>query len=136
MKFQPGLNFSSSTCSGPLRGCQNHPCLRWNVSYCLHVFAEMKLHPGMKKRKKKKTCKHFIRGWNFKMSIFFKLFDVCIQICLPKLTYLNISPSIKSEAQKQKGWGQQVKYKSFKNIFIISIIFFVKFRKDRNFHLL
>ena len=25
----------------------NHPCLWWNVSYCLHVFAEMKFHPGM-----------------------------------------------------------------------------------------
>ena len=29
-----------------------HPCLWWNVSYCLHVFAEMKFHPGMKKKKK------------------------------------------------------------------------------------
>ena len=27
-----------------------HPCRWWNVSYCLHVFAEMKFHPGMKDR--------------------------------------------------------------------------------------
>ena len=45
----------------------NHPCLWWNVSYCLHVFAEMKFHPGMKKRKK--SCKHFLPRWNFKMSM-------------------------------------------------------------------
>ena len=38
-----------------IRGCLHmkfHPCLWWNVSYCLHVFAEMKFHPRMKKRKK------------------------------------------------------------------------------------
>ena len=47
-----------------------HPCRWWNVSYCLHVFAEMKFHPWMKKDKK--TCKQFIPGWNFKMSMLFK----------------------------------------------------------------
>ena len=56
----------------------NHTCLWWNVSYCLHVFAEMRFHPGMKDRdeissrdeKKKKRCKHCILGLNFKMSMF------------------------------------------------------------------
>ena len=48
----------------------------------------MKFHPGMKKRKK--TCKHFILGWNFKMSMFFLIFDVCIQICFRNLRCLNI----------------------------------------------
>ena len=47
-------------------------------------------HP-LRWKKEKKTCKHFISGWNFKMSMFFFfIFDVCIQICFPKLTYLNI----------------------------------------------
>ena len=42
-------------------------------------------------KKTKKTCKHFIPEWNFKMSIFFVfIFDVCIQIFFPKLTCLNI----------------------------------------------
>ena len=45
----------------------------------------MKFHPGMKDRdeissqnekKEKKTCKQFIPGWNFKMSMFFLIFDV------------------------------------------------------------
>ena len=52
-----------------LRGCLhvnfiprwNHPCIWRNVSYCLHVFAEMKSHPGMKNEKK--TYKHFILGF-------------------------------------------------------------------------
>ena len=94
----------------------NYSCRWWNVSYCLHVFAEMKFHSGMKSSlsmvkylllftrfcrdeissrdelipvkktetkfhpgMKKKTCKHFISGWNFKMSmIFLKNFLTCV----------------------------------------------------------
>ena len=40
-------------------------------------------------KKEKETCKHLIPGWNFKMSMFLKVFDVCMQICFPKLTCLN-----------------------------------------------
>ena len=70
-----------------IRGClhvqfhpgMEYPCLWWNVSYCLHVLAEMKFHPRKNSswderqgwKKEKKTCKHFILGWNFKMSMFF-----------------------------------------------------------------
>ena len=96
MNFYSGWKF---TCNVPLRGClhakfhpgmklvpgRNHPCLWWNVSYCWHVFAEMKFHPGMNSslskrqawnfisgwKKEKKTCKHFIPQWNFKMSMLF-----------------------------------------------------------------
>ena len=67
VKFDPGMKLVPGW---------SHPCLWWNVSYCLHVFAEinfipgwktgMKFHPGMKKEKKR--CKHLIPGWNFKMS--------------------------------------------------------------------
>ena len=39
---------------------------------------------------------------------------------------------IKSEVRKESGWGQQVKNQNCKNIFIISLIFFVKFTKDWN----
>ena len=56
-----------------LRGClytKFHPGTKSSLFlvkflFCLHVFVEMKFHPGMRKRKK--TCKHFI---NFKMSMF------------------------------------------------------------------
>ena len=67
----------------------NHTCLWWNVSYCLHVFAEMRFHPGMKK-KKKKTCKHFIPGWNFKMRMFLINFWRTYSIMLSKVTRFNI----------------------------------------------
>ena len=40
-------------------------------------------------KKEKETCKHLIPGWNFKMSMFLKIFDVCMQIYFPKLTCLN-----------------------------------------------
>ena len=44
---------------------RNHPCRSWNVSYCLHVFAEMKFHPGIKF-----TCKHnfFHPGMRFHLG--------------------------------------------------------------------
>ena len=75
----------------------NHSCLWWNASYCLHVFAEMKFDPRMNSsqderqgwKKEKKTCKHFIHGWNFKMNMFFN-FWVCIQVCCPNSACLNI----------------------------------------------
>ena len=41
VKFHPGMKLVPEW---------NHPCLWWNVSYCFHVFAEMKFHPGMKDR--------------------------------------------------------------------------------------
>ena len=100
--FIPGWHFISVTCKRTLRRClhakfypgmtfhpgRNHPCLWWNVSYCLHIFVEMKFHPrtnsSLSKRqglnftpgweKEKETCKHFIPGWNFKMSMFFSFF--------------------------------------------------------------
>ena len=65
----------------------NHPCLWWNISYsyCLHLFANMRFHPGMNSsmskrqrwnftlgwKKEKKTSKRFIPGWSFKMIVFF-----------------------------------------------------------------
>ena len=77
----------------------NHPCLCRNVSYCLHVFAEMNSSlskkqgwnfiPGLKKEKK--TCKHFIPGWDFKMSMFFEFLKYVFKyIFYIQLTCLNI----------------------------------------------
>ena len=40
-------------------------------------------HPGMKFD----PCLSL--GWNFKMSMFFFIFDVCIQVCFPNSTCLN-----------------------------------------------
>ena len=58
---------------------QNHPVKKTGMKFHLRI-----------KEKEKKACKHFILGWNFKMSMFFLIFDVCILICFPKLTCLNI----------------------------------------------
>ena len=116
----------------------NHPCLWWNVSYCLHVFAEMKFHLGMKnwdeisswdEKKKKKTCKHFIPGWNFKMSMFLINFWRMYSNMLSKVNVFehnesmnewNIRPLYKkSEVPKEKEWRQQVKNQKRKNILFL-----------------
>ena len=68
----------------------NHPCLWWNASYCLHVLQRWNFIPRWKKEKK--TCKHFILGWNFKMSMFFFFFFLryVLKYAFQKLTCLNI----------------------------------------------
>ena len=115
----------------------NHPCLWWNVSYCLHVFVEMKFHPGMKDgwdfilgwKKEKKTCKRFIPGWNFKMNMFFINFWRMYSNMLSKVNVFehnesmnewNIRPLYKkSEVPKEKEWRQQVKNQKRKNILFL-----------------
>ena len=121
----------------------NHLCLWWNVSYCLHVFAEMKFHPGMNSslskrqawnfipgwKKEKKTCKHFIPGWNFKMSMFLINFWRMYSNMLSKVNMFehnesmnewNIRPLYKnSEVPKEKEWRQQVKNQKRKNILFL-----------------
>ena len=66
VKFHPGMKLVPGW---------NHPCLRWNASYCLHVFAKMKFHPGIKfhhgMTKEKKTCKHFTQDEILKWTCFF-----------------------------------------------------------------
>ena len=102
---------------------------RSGVSPITDTFYAMTLHPRMKIK--------------MSMFLFFKTkIDVYIQICFLKLTCLDImrvwvfehSESMsglpkKSKVRKEKGWGQQIKNQKCKNIFIISIIFFVKFTK-------
>ena len=91
-------------------------------------------------RKENKTCKHFISGSNFKMSMFFFNFWRMYSNMLSNLTCLNIMivwiqwnirPLYKKWSPKRKRIRKQCK-----NIFIVSIIFFLKFRKDWNFFLL
>ena len=50
VKFHPGMKLVPRW---------NHPCLWGNVSYCLHIFPEMKLRPGMNSSLSKR------QGWNF-----------------------------------------------------------------------
>ena len=131
---------------------ETHPCLWWNVSYCLHVFAEMKFHPRMNsyrderqgwysywdEKKEKKTCKHFIPGWNFKMNMFLINFWRMYSNILSKVNLSehnesmnewNIRPLYKkSEVPKEKEWREQVKNQKRKNILFL----FVEFRKDWN----
>ena len=140
VKFHPGMKLVPEW---------NHPCLWWNVSYCWHVFAEMKLHTGMNSslskrqgwnfilewKKEKKTWKHFILGWKFTMNIFLCNFWYIHSICFPTLTYFNIM-----KVTRKILWGLFIKnearkiiityflckiYKRFKFPFIFILI--VKF---------
>ena len=63
VKFHPGLNLSLPMVK----------CLLLFTRFCLDEISSrdelspvkktwIKFHPGMKKKKKKKTCKHFISG--------------------------------------------------------------------------
>ena len=93
--FHPGMKIVSG---------RNHPCLWWNFSYCLHVFAEMKFPPEMSsslskrqgwtftpvRKKKKRRVNTKSRDEILIWACFFLIFDVYIQICFPKLTCLNI----------------------------------------------
>ena len=57
--------------------------------------------PGWKKEKK--MCKHFIPGWNFKMSMFL----------------INLWRMYSNMLSKVKEWGQQVKNQKRKNILFL-----------------
>ena len=95
VKFYPGMKVVPEW---------NHPFLWWNVSSCLHVFAEAKFHTGMSsslskrktrihlgmKKKTKRRVNTSFRDETFKRACFFLIFDVYIQICFPKLTCLNV----------------------------------------------
>ena len=87
--------------------------------------------------KEKKTCKHFIPGWNFKMSVFLINFWRMYSNMLSKVNVFehnqsmnewNIRPLYKkSEVPKEKEWRQKVKHQNIKTFY--SIIFFEEFRK-------
>ena len=76
----PGWDFISVTCQCTIRGCfqvKFHPGMKSSLSMVKCLLCLMSLNvsfivgwkTGMKKGEK--TCKHFIPGWNFKMSMFF-----------------------------------------------------------------
>ena len=81
---------------------QNRSCLWWNISYCLHVFAKMNIHPGMNS---KRQGWNFIPGWkkeknrvntssryeSFKRAYFFKNFWPMYSNMLSKMFELNES---------------------------------------------
>ena len=87
----------------------------------------MSFHPVMIKRKK--TCKHFIQGLNFKMSMFLINFWRMYSNMLSKVNVFehnesmnewNIRPLYKkSEVPKEKEWRQQVKNQKRKNILFL-----------------
>ena len=80
-------------------------------------------------KKEKKTCKHFIPGWNFKMSMFLINFWRMYSNMLSKVNVFehnesmnewNIRPLYKkSEVPKEKEWRQQVKNQKRKNILFL-----------------
>ena len=64
---------------------------------CLHVFARMKFHPGMsspgmkdRDEKKKKRLVNTSSRDEILNEHAFLIFDVCIQVCFPNSTCLNI----------------------------------------------
>ena len=54
---------------------ETRPGIKSSLSFhgqmCLHVFAEMKYHPGMNSSLSKRPCKHFIWGEILKWVCFF-----------------------------------------------------------------
>ena len=80
----------------------------------------------------KKTCKHFIPGWNYKMSMFFFYFWRIYSNMLSQVNMFehnhNESMSImkdvlftKSEVQKEKGWAQQENIKILKTCLLFPL---------------
>ena len=53
----------------------------------VHVFSEMKFHSRMKSSLSKRQRWNFISAWNFKMSMFWRMYS---NICFPNLTCLYI----------------------------------------------
>ena len=112
------------------------------MSFTVYTFfAEMEFHPGMNSslpkrqewsfiqgwKKEKKTCRHFIPGYNFTMTMFlFNFWRMCL-ICF----LFNMSEHI--ESQKKDTIGPF--YKKVKPVKSLSFIFFVKFTKYWNFSL-
>ena len=83
-------------------------------------------------KKKKRRVNISYRDEILKWACFFNFRRMCSNM----LSKVNVFEHNGRELWKEKGWEQQVKNQKCKNIFIISIIFFVKFRKDWNFLLL
>ena len=112
MKFHPGMKLVPGW---------NHPCLF--TRFCRDEIS------SRDEQKKKKTCKHFIPGWNFKMSMFLINFWRMYSNMLSKVNVFehnesmnewNIRPLYKkSEVPKEKEWRQQVKNQKRKNILFL-----------------
>ena len=94
--------------------------------------------PGWKKEKK--TCKHFIPGWNFKMSMFLINFWRMYSNMLSKVNVFehnesmnewNIRPLYK-KSEVPKEWRQQVKNQKSKNI--LFLLFSLWVQKRLKFH--
>ena len=94
--------------------------------------------PGWKKEKK--TCKHFILGWNFKMSMFLINFWRMYSNMLSKVNVFehnesmnewNIRPLYK-KSEVPKEWRQQVKNQKSKNI--LFLLFSLWVQKRLKFH--
>ena len=123
VKFHPGMKSSLSMVKCLLlftRFCRDEISSRderqgWNFI------------PGWKKEKK--TCKHFILGWNFKMSMYLISFWRMYSNMLSKVNVFehdenmnewNIRPLYKeSEVPKEKEWRQQVNNQKRKNILFL-----------------
>ena len=100
--------------------------------------------PGWKKEKK--TCKHFIPGWNFKMSMFLINFWRMYSNMLSKVNMFehnegmnewNISSLYKeSEVPKEKKWRQQVKNQNVKTFYFYYFLCGVEKRLKFHFALI
>ena len=130
MKFHPGMK---------LVPWRNHPSLWWNFSYCLHIFAEMKLYPGMNSSLSKRQEWNYIPGWkkgekkhvnassqdeilnwaNFKIFFFFNCWRI-YSIMLSKVNIFEHNESMnimkhKAYLWKVKSEKKKVRAKQVKN---------------------
>ena len=102
VKFHPGMKLVPGW---------NHPCLWWNVSYCLHVFAEMKFHPGTKDRDEISSrdeilkWAYFFNFWRMYLSLFSKFSMFELNECMNILKHKENFFFVKSKARKEKGWA-------------------------------
>ena len=104
-------------------------CLLLITRFCRDKISSWDERQGWDEKKKKKTCKHFIPGWNFKMSMILinlwrmysnKLSKVNVFEHNESMNEWNIRPLYKkSEVPKEKEWRQQVKNQKRKNILFL-----------------
>ena len=108
-------------------------CLLLFTSFCLDEISSRDERQGWdfipEWKREKKTCKHFILGWNFKMSMFLINFWHMYSNMLSKVHVFEPNESMnkwsirrlykKSEVPKEKKWRQQVKNQKRKNILFL-----------------
>ena len=92
--FTREISSQDETCPGMKSSLSMVKCLLLFTRFCRDEISSRDERQGWNfipgQKKEKKTCKHFITGWNFKMSMFFFNFWRIIKVCFPNSACLNI----------------------------------------------